>query len=111
MNEWLVEQLELQSDRLRELAVPDVPSTDWLTGRTAAPQSDDQRNGDGDVDVDVDVDGTSIDHLDGVDADEDENSDEAIVARAADDLRRDDGFDDPPGESTPLWMLDVNFSR
>ena len=37
MNEWLVEQLQLQADRMRDLAIPDVPSTDWLTGRTPVP--------------------------------------------------------------------------
>jgi hypothetical protein len=116
MNEWLVEQLELQSDRLRDLAVPDVPSTDWLTGRTSLPTVDDHRNGSVDVNVDVDVDGNGdsvgalTDQLDGVDPDEEENPEEAIAARAKDDLRRDEGFDDPPGEGTPLWMLDVHFS-
>ncbi len=113
MNEWLVDQLELQSDRLRDLAVPDVPSTDWLTGRTAVPGS----HGQGVVDVDADGEASVAEQLDGVDPDEDaehdeddENDEEAIVARAKDDLRRDEGFDDPPGESVPLWMLDVHAS-
>ena len=114
MNEWLVDQLELQSDRLRDLAVPDVPSTDWLTGRTAVPGS----HGQGVVDVDADGEASVAEQLDGVDPDEDaehdeddENDEAAIVPRGEDDLRRDEGFDDPPGESVPLWMLDVHASH
>ena len=96
MNEWLIEQLQLQEDRMRDLAIPDVPSTDWLTGRTPAPRADRVNE--------VKDDGEDEDEV--LDQDEEDDA-EAIAVRAEDERRRDEGFDDPPGERTPQWLLDV----
>jgi hypothetical protein len=115
MNEWLVEQLELQAERMRDLALPDAPSADWLTVRTDQAPARDHPETDTEVDADVDEDGGSAaelaELLNGVHSGDEEPSEAVLAARAAraaDELRRDEGFDDPPGESTPLWMIDIH---
>ena len=41
LNEWLVDQLERQADRMSELGVPDVTLTEWLSLRPTVLQSGD----------------------------------------------------------------------
>ena len=91
-----------------------------IDGLADRPDGGPGSHGLGVVDVDGDDEASVAEQLDGVDPDEpdeddendedDEDDEEAIPARAKDDLRRDEGFDDPPGESMPLWMLDVHTS-
>jgi hypothetical protein len=42
LNEWLSEQLHALAERMRQLSLPDVPDTQWLSARpaTASPEED-----------------------------------------------------------------------
>ena len=114
MNEWLSEQLHLQSGVLRDLAVADVPSTDWLmvrprpprtsgwTTRASGRRAEEQR-----------IPAPSrwrTSEVSGELAGDDEDEAEARAASDEDDRRRDEGFDEPPRTRAPLWLVELEAS-
>jgi hypothetical protein len=112
LNEWLSEQLQLQSDRLRDLAVPGVPSTDWLGVRLPASDAGEDDKG-GDVDqAEAEGDERLEDEVSAHDVSGDEE-DDGEVRRASneDDRRRDEGFDEPPRTVAPLWLVELDASE
>ena len=130
LNDWLSEQLRLQSGRLQELAVEDVFPTDWL-GFGPPPATD------GDAE-DEDMEEEIAQELDRRrEAAEAERHDygeapavlskeaprvlskeevaarkarKAHEAREADERHWDEGFDEQPRIQTPLWLADLDAS-
>ena len=111
LNEWLVDQLERQVDRMSELGVPDVTLTEWRSLRPTVLRSGDHARGDhGKEGSRADHEPVGADHerdADG-DADGDAVADDPTVGRAeGEDRRRDDGYDDPAEPVPPRWLVDV----
>ncbi len=114
VNEWLAEQLQLQADRMRDLAVPDVPSTDWLALSTSLTRSDgdeDGASGSGDEqglrasrDERPDENGASG----APPSDEEDDGEPPPRVTEKEERRRDEGYDDPPGTRIPLWLVEVD---
>ena len=96
LNDWLSEQLHLQAGRLRDLAVPDVPATEWLGVGSTPARDDGEEEGEAASGADEP-------------ADDDEAPRELRRRRREEralndeeDRLRDEGFDDPPRTKTPL---------
>lgn len=121
LNDWLVEQLQLQTDRLEDLAVPDVPSVEWLGYRTPSAQDEDEDEDDEAPKRERDAGSRASrkaraggDDAEspggGADDEETEAEAEARAERDKDDRRRDEGFDDPPKTKTPPWLVELDAS-
>jgi hypothetical protein len=119
MNEWLTEQLKTQSEQMNALAVPGVASTKWLDDPPPPVESPEE---DTDPENETAPQAKSDDLRDGEDEDaplswrmtlETDADDEDDVAQAtgndpeAEDRRRDDGYDDPPGVRSPQWLVEL----
>ena len=128
LNDWLCEQLNLQSGRLQELAVEHVFPTDWLgvgppapsgegareegaeqdDGRTAAPPAETH---------DHDQAPHELANEDAVARNAQKGKRKAQKARRkayeakeAEERQRDEGFEEPPRTPTPLWLVELDAS-
>jgi hypothetical protein len=119
LNDWLVEQLQLQTDRLETLAVPDVPSVEWLGYRTPSAPDENEDEEMPKRERDAGSRASRRERAGGDDADspgggaEDEETEAEAEARAErdkDDRRRDEGFDDPPKTKTAPWLVELEAS-
>ncbi len=108
INEWLVDQLERQADRMRELGVPDVPLAEWLSLRPGVLRLDNRGKEDrGKEEARADPKPAAPDEKRSDDAD----ADVLHVGRAGHKDRRRDEEDeedvDPAEPVAPRWLVDV----
>jgi hypothetical protein len=113
LNEWMAEQLQLQADRMKELATSDVPSTEWLSlRRPASSADDDSTEGPGTDDKPEALSGQRNDEDEDEDrlseSDEEEDGEPLAWLTDEEEQRRDEGYDDPPATRTPQWLVDVD---
>jgi len=111
LNEWMAEQLQLQADRMKELATLDVPSTEWLSvRRPTSSADDDSTEGPGTDDKPEALRGERTDEDAGrlSQSDEEEDGEPLAWLSEEEERRRDEGYDDPPGTRTPQWLVEVD---
>ncbi len=130
LNDWLSEQLRLQSGRLQELAVEDVFPTDWL-GFGPPPATDGDAE---DEDMEEEIAQELDRRREAAEAERHDHGEAPAVlskeaprvlskeevaarkarkaheAREADERHWDEGFDEQPRIQTPLWLADLDAS-
>jgi Glycosyltransferase WbsX len=122
MNEWLTEQLQLQTKRMNELALPGVASFDWLDDPPKVEPTERGEGGDRE-DPPVATRGRDegVQQVPPRTAGEESQSepDSSASERNGDGIRqlvgwddqeterRDDGFDEQPLGRMPQWLVDV----
>jgi len=96
LNEQMAEQLQQQADRMRDLALPDVPETGWLgVAPPARPVAEGMPEDPGD---------------EGAGAEGGQTNGETPsrpFAADEDERRRDEGHDETPGIATPRWLVEL----
>jgi len=111
MNEWLAEQLQLQADRMRELALPDVPSTDWLSPRPYEPDPVGRGNADSPESRAPGGDGQEdVGELTVCRAGDEDDGEAPVVLTEEEERRRDEGYNEPPGMPISQWLIEVDAS-
>ena len=128
LNDWLCEQLHLQSGRLQELAVEHVFPTDWLgvgppapsgegareegaeqdDGRTAAPPAETHDHDEAPREL-ANEDAVARNAQKGKRKAQKARR-KAYEAKEAEERRRDEGFEEPPRTPTPLWLVELDAS-
>ena len=111
LNEWLAEQLQLQADRMSELALPDVPSTDWLSPRDYEPDRVGGGNADAPATRAPGGDGQEdVGDLTVSRAGDEDDGEAPLVLTEEEERRRDEGYNEPPGIPISQWLIEVDAS-